>query len=73
MNMLRHNHITHHLKLIPAPDTIQPILKQIPSSRRAQITKSSKATKSYEMKVPLVFISLQTDTIPPCYLGSEAS
>jgi hypothetical protein len=64
MNMLRHNHIPHYLKLIPAPNTIQPILKQISSSRHTQIPLSSIATKSYKMKVSLVLISLETDNHP---------
>ena len=69
MNMLRHNHIAHHLKLIPAPNTLQPILKQIPINRLSQITMSSKATKSYKMKVPNILISLETDNHPAMLRG----
>lgn len=69
MNMLRHNDITNHLKLIPAPDTIQSILKQISIDRRSQITKPSKATKSYKMKVSLVLIPLETDNHPAMLRG----
>ena len=61
MNMLRHDHVANDFKLIPAPDTFQPILKQIPIDRRSQITKPSKATKSCKVKVPHVLIPLQTD------------
>ena len=73
MNMLRHNHIAHHLKLKPAPNTLQPILKQISINRLSQITMSSKATKSYKMKVPNILISLETDNHPAMLAGYEAS
>ena len=73
MNMLRHNHIPHHLKLIPAPNTLQPILKQIPSSRRSKVSLPPIATKSYKMKVPHVLISLETDNHPDMLAGYEAS
>ncbi len=69
MNMLQHNHITHHLKLIPPADTFQPLHKQIPSSRRSQLTMPSKATKSYKMKVPVILISLETNNHPAMLLG----
>jgi hypothetical protein len=67
--MLRHNHVPHHLKLIAAPNTIQPILKQISSDRRSQIAMPPKATKSYKMEVPHFLISLQTDNHPAILLG----
>lgn len=69
MNMLRHNDIPHHFKLIPAPNTIQPILKQIPSNRLSHITKPSKATKSYKVKVPHILVPLKTDNHPAMLRG----
>ena len=72
MNMLRHNDITNHLKPIPEPNTIQPILKQISSDRRSEIAMPSKATKSYKVKVPNILISLETDNHPAMLAGYEA-
>ena len=69
MNMLRHNDITNHLKPIPEPNTIQPILKQISSDRRSEIAMPSKATKSYKMNVPHVLIPLQTNNHHAILLG----
>ena len=69
MNVFRHNNITNHLKLIPAANAIQPILKQIPSNRRAQKVTPSKTAKSYKMKVPYILIPLETKNHPAILLG----
>jgi hypothetical protein len=69
MNMLRHNNIANHLKLVTPADTFQRILKQVFHSRQAEVSMPLIATKSYEMKLPHVLVSSETDNHPAMLLG----